>query len=177
MNTDATSLDRLHDIVVPAAMSWWPPAPAWYWLMAFAAIAILWAAIAWFVRWQRDAYRREALAEWKRINLLLAEPERRVAALSELAALLKRTAITVFPRAEVAALTGEAWRTFLNRSASMSGFTTPAGERLECSAYGGADVLELTDQNAKESAQLVHEWLTCHRVDPSSSSEQRKAAR
>lgn len=177
MNEDAASLDHLHDIVVPASAPWWPPAPAWDWLLAFAAVAILWAALAWFIRRQRDAYRREALTEWKRIDVLLAEPRHRVTALADLATLLKRVALTVYPRADVAPLTGEAWRAFLNRTGGSSGFTSPAGERLERAAYGGATEADLANVAAKESADLVHDWLIRHRVEPGEMETSGKAAR
>jgi Domain of unknown function (DUF4381) len=38
--TPATSLDRLHDIVVPPPVPWWPPAPGWCWNGAPLAAAL-----------------------------------------------------------------------------------------------------------------------------------------
>ena len=39
--TDPGSLDALQDIAVPAAVPFWPPAPAWYWLAVALALLAL----------------------------------------------------------------------------------------------------------------------------------------
>jgi lauroyl/myristoyl acyltransferase len=44
----------------------------------------------------------------------LADPERRADSISAMAELLKRAALTAFPRDQVARLTGPAWFTFLD---------------------------------------------------------------
>jgi hypothetical protein len=41
MKDSATNLDRLHDIVVPAPVPWWPPAPGWYVVLTVALIIAL----------------------------------------------------------------------------------------------------------------------------------------
>lgn len=102
MNEDAASLSRLHDLVAPAPTPWWPLAPGWYVVMAFAAIAsiaVLWRARA---HWRANAYRREALNELASTTT--------VAGVSEL---LRRTALVVAPRPEVASLAGAAWPAWL----------------------------------------------------------------
>src|SRR5262245_40065720 len=109
MNPDPTSLDRLHDIVAPPAAPWWPPAPAWYWVLAFVLVLVVALVLDRLLRWQRNRYRREALAELFQQEVALYNPVRRAAALEGLAALLKRTALTAFPRNQVATLTGPAW--------------------------------------------------------------------
>lgn len=98
----ATDLSRLHDIVAPDAVSWWPPAPGWYWL---AGVLLLLAGILigrGIRRWKAGAYRREALHA-------LAEASDPAA----IAALLRRTALEHFPRSEIAALSGAGWLDWL----------------------------------------------------------------
>lgn len=71
MSADPTGLDKLHDILVPAPAPWWPPAPGWYWVFGLAAVigaVLLWRAVA---RWQRNRYRREALAQLAQIEALI----------------------------------------------------------------------------------------------------------
>ena len=49
MTPDPTSLERLHDIVLPPPVPWWPPAPGWYWVMGLLGALLLlveWAAYA-----------------------------------------------------------------------------------------------------------------------------------
>ena len=56
-----TSLDRLHDVIVPPPVPWWPPAPGWL-VIGFLLVLVL---VCWFIRgirpWQSNCYRREAL--------------------------------------------------------------------------------------------------------------------
>jgi hypothetical protein len=164
MNPDPASLDRLHDIVTPPPVPWWPPAPGWYWFLGFLFVVAAILALRTFVRWQRDRYRREALVEWKREISLLDDATSRVAALTRLATLLKRAALSAFPRAEVASLTGPAWLVFLDRTAAMRGFSSETGMLLERAAYGSVSTLELDQKRAHDAASLVRQWLINHRA-------------
>ncbi len=100
----------LKDIHLPADIGAWPPAPGW-WLVAALVIALV--VLSWR-RWQR--YRRHpvtaALKELKRIE---QDPEFADCTRQALACniLLRRTALSLYPRADVAALTGQAWANFL----------------------------------------------------------------
>ena len=124
---DPGSLDRLHDIVVPRPVPWWPPAPAWYVLAAIAGVAI--ALAAWRIGrwWFRNRYRRAALAELASLQRQSTQPQ----TLPALAVLLKRTALAAYPRDRVASLTGSAWREFLDATGGMTAFTTGPGRVLE----------------------------------------------
>lgn len=103
MNESDTSLDRLHDLVLPPAVPWWPPAPGWYVVIALALVAAAWMAIRSWKRWQSNAYRREAARE-------LASLESSAA----IAELLRRTALAIAPRSEIAEKTGTAWLDWLS---------------------------------------------------------------
>ena len=62
MSPDPTSLDRLHDIVAPPPVPAWPPAVGWYWVIATGAVAAVYLVLLALSRWQKNRYRREALA-------------------------------------------------------------------------------------------------------------------
>jgi len=102
MNEPATSLDRLHDIALPPAVAWWPPAPGWYVVFTLALVAAAWMAFRAWKRWQSNAYRREAARE-------LASLESSAA----IAELLRRTALAIAPRSVIAEKTGAAWLDWL----------------------------------------------------------------
>lgn len=102
MNEPATSLDRLHDLVLPPAVPWWPPAPAWYVVLALALVAGAWMTFRAWKRWRSNAYRREALRE-------LASLESSAA----IAELLRRTALVIAPRSVIAEKTGTSWLAWL----------------------------------------------------------------
>ena len=102
MNAPATSLDRLHDLVLPPAVPWWPLAPGWYLVIALALVAVMWMTLRAWRQWQSNAYRREAARE-------LASLESSAA----IAELLRRTALAIAPRSEIAEKTGAAWLDWL----------------------------------------------------------------
>jgi hypothetical protein len=162
MNADATSLDRLHDIVVPPATPWWPPAPGWYWVMGAVAVLMIVLALRLLLWWQQNRYRREALAELARSETLLADPARRAASLAVFAELLKRAALSAWPRENVASLTGSSWTAFLARSgqAQPSNF----GALLERVAYDPRLADDLNEQHIRELAASVRDWLEHHQV-------------
>jgi hypothetical protein len=100
----------------------------------------------------RQAYRREALA---------ALGTGRLSAL-ELATLLRRTALTAFPREQVAALTGPAWIAWLGRTGGLA--VPPAvADLLTSGIYGGAGPADTADL-----AAFVRLWVRRHRLRPPS---------
>jgi hypothetical protein len=125
MNPD---LSQLRDIHLPDPVSWWPLAPGWWGL--FALLMLLSGICVWFYkRFQSNRWREHALIECRTIKNLLGDesiPElassvsslrsaQRQAA-QQVSALLRRVAITRFPRHEVASLTGQNWIDFLSQA-------------------------------------------------------------
>jgi hypothetical protein len=114
--TVETALRTMHDIVVPAPVSWLPH--TWGWAAVVAVLTLLlsvWAALA-MRRYRRNAYRRQALQELEAAGLAARDEARRDDALLVLASLLKRTALAAWPRDRVASLSGLAFLKFLNDS-------------------------------------------------------------
>lgn len=164
MNIDPTSLDRLHDVVAPPPVPWWPPAPGWLWVLAFVGFLILVAVVRGFLIWQRNRYRREALAELRRTETLLQNPASRTAAVTGLAELIKRTALTAFPREQVAALNGNAWLQFLDRTGQTTAFSQGSGGWLERIAYDPRLANNLDENQTHELAAIVGQWIRHHRT-------------
>lgn len=102
MNDAATSLDRLHDIVEPPPVPWWPLAPGWYLVLALVAVALTWFCLRFWKQWQANAYRREALRELRAAK-----------SSAEIAELLRRTALATAPRSKIATLSGDSWAEWL----------------------------------------------------------------
>ncbi len=128
----------LRDIHLPEPVSWWPPAPGWWALPLIAALLILlWV---WVRRRRRRkapvrAARRELKALRKAYRKRLDDP----ALAAELSQLLRRLAVTLHPRVEVARLTGEDWLRFLDRplkgTQQAGGFTEGPGRALAEAPY------------------------------------------
>jgi len=165
MNADPTSLDRLHDIVAPPPVRLWPPAPAWYWVFGCLLVLVLVLVLALFLRWQWNRYRREALTIWRDEFRRLDDPNCRGSALVRLAELLKRTALSAFPREQVAGLTGTAWFTFLDQTTPKAAFDSGDGKLLEEVAYDSRAAATINAGRAHRLASLVHHWIRHHRID------------
>ena len=144
----------LRDIHLPEPVSWWPPAPGW-WLVLALVIGL--AALAvWLYRRPRRAKapRRLALRELERISRDYAvhrDPQRLAVQLS---VLLRRTAISLFPRAEAAGLTGEAWLVYLDGVLRDGRFTQGVGRQLASAPYSPA-----TDVDAEALLSLCRDWI------------------
>jgi hypothetical protein len=122
-------LSQLRDIHLPPPVPWWPPAPGWWALLAM--VLILSALGGWiYVLRRRGRWRGAALEELARLRG--AAPE---LAFRELSVLLRRVAISRFPRHEAAALTGEAWLSFLDRGLGGTEFRSGAGRALLSGPY------------------------------------------
>jgi hypothetical protein len=124
------SLSQLRDIRLPPPVSWWPPAPGWWLLLAIVLLLLIGLAW-WFRRYRKNSWRRHALKTLARLRTLhdsrQAEPQTSVRALS---ILLRQVAVSRFPRNEVAALSGEAWLTFLDHTFDAAGPTFMSAQRM-----------------------------------------------
>lgn len=151
----AASLQNLNDIVAPAPVGWWPLAPGWYLLAVLLLFVLAYLGLHWWLTWRRNRYRRTALNELHSIG------EQR---LRELPALLKRTALTCWPRGQVAALSGPEWHRFLDETAGKTLFTGDAGQTLDQLAYAGRSQPELSEAEIKSVVGAADYWLRNHRV-------------
>lgn len=145
-------LDRMHDPVVPEPVSWLPQTDGWWvlliWLVLLAIIGT--ARLAEHRRLNR--YRREALTELEAIRKAAGPGS--AAAVAEL---IKRTALTAFPRTEVAALYGEAWSAFLSRT----GGNDP---EIDAAATGIARAAYMPDVEVTDIAPGAERWIRRHRA-------------
>ncbi|MFQ3225926.1 MAG: hypothetical protein ACI8Z5_002195 [Lentimonas sp.] len=131
MEPESQSLSNLQDIVLPAAPSFWPPSSG-FWILVVLILMLL-IAITWFITQarQRNAYRRAGLTLLESANTVY-----------EINVVLKRVALAVFPREQVAALHGENWIHFMQSTCSGEQFptlsqsaeATPATESIRASA-------------------------------------------
>lgn len=147
MTDDLASLSRLHDLVEPSPVPWWPPAVGWYVVAALAVIAAAALAARLASRWRANAYRRDALQA-------LSKAES-AAAVSEL---LRRTALVVAPRGSVASVTGAAWPAWLAERASDP-MPPSVRDTLAESAYSGRE----TPSDLDRLRQYAAQWIRRHK--------------
>jgi Domain of unknown function (DUF4381) len=159
MNADLGSLENLHDLVMPVPVPWWPPAPGWIIVSAALIMVLGWWLIRVIRHWQSNSYRREAL-------VLLGKMDD---AQTELPTLIKRVALSAYPRERVASLTGEEWLAFLDQTGHTDAFTTGPGCWLGRLAYEPklAASLSTTELNGLRTA--VRAWILRHQPEEASS--------
>lgn len=163
MTPDPYSLDQLRDIIEPAPVAWWPPAMGGQLLLTLLLIwLIAFALLAW-LRYRRNAYRRAALAQLATIEKALDDPITRVTAVRELSALLKRVALIAFSRDEVAALSGESWLAFLDRSGGGRVFSQGAAAIIGSAAYDSTAAADLDQTARQDLIGAARHWIRHHR--------------
>lgn len=124
-------LSSLRDIHLPESIGWWPLAPGWYLLATSIVIACLLIGFLGLRYYSNGRAKREALrrlAMYKKQYELDANSQLCTANISEL---LKRLALSYYPRTQIAALQGEAWIAFLNRTGKGVEFNSVRTQLLE----------------------------------------------
>lgn len=140
MDENQHSLSNLRDIFIPDAPPFWPPAAgAWVALGLVAAILLL---VAWRLHTVRNRY------AYRKAGLLLLPGAETV---YDVSVVLKRVALAVFPRAQVASLYGDDWAAFLHKTCPRSYF------RMLVSSDSGA-------APGEDLVELASTWIRHHRV-------------
>jgi hypothetical protein len=154
--TDQTSLDLLNDIVLSATVGWWPLAPGWY-VVAIALLMVL-LVFSWrsLKKWQSNQYRRIALQELASISSS-DTPE-----LGRLPELLKRVALCVWPRTQVASLSGKDWHEFLDQSVGDRSFCAGPGNTLDRLSYDAEAGQKLSKDDSANLLKASENWLRHH---------------
>ena len=134
MNPVQPSALQLRDIHTPGVPEFWPPAPGW-WLLAVAAIILLvWLGIKLrhYLRFRRQ--RNQVL---QMLDELAGRFDSAQAPewLSELSILLRRVALTRFPRRQVASLHGRDWLHFLDQTGGNGRFSDGPGQVIASGPY------------------------------------------
>ena len=75
--------------------------------------------------------------------------------MTALSALLRRTAISVYPPEQVASLTGQAWLEFLDRPFKEKKFSSIQGQQLINNPYQ-----RTIDSDLKPLFEFAKQWLT-----------------
>lgn len=122
-------LNQLVEVDAPVPVSMMPQTPGWMVLAVVIAVALIWGARR-VLLWRRaTAYRRAALRELALVG------DRSV----DVARILKRVALVAYPRNRVAALSGDIWLRFLDKTGGDGledgGFENGVGAVLGTAAY------------------------------------------
>lgn len=141
----------LRAIHLPEDVSGFPPAPGW-WALLVLVILLLAVAVWLWRRYQRQAFRREAL---KTLDTLQQQtslaPLQMIDALS---ALLKQVAMTAHGREAVAGRSGDRWLQFLDETGQTKEFTQGPGRCLGMNRFQPQPTLDAAGLIA-----LCRDWI------------------
>jgi len=149
---EVLDFDDMHDIVVSDSVSWWPLAPGWYVVMILLAIAMVWYGFQGWKKWKANQYRRDALRELDGVSP------------TEFPSLVKRVAVSVWPREKVATLSGDAWLQFLDQTGNTKDFSQGAGRILLDLSYNPDSQITQDSQEYQQLLKLVRRWIQQSRV-------------
>lgn len=162
-NISVPGLEKLHEIVLPPAVSWMPQTAGWYALFGLIGLVAVWLIFMRVRNFRANRYRRLALKRLDGIAEKVTVPESRESVLTELSSLMKWTALRAYPRTRVAGLNGNQWLLFLDQTLGGNNFNQGEGRVLGELAYVPAShISSLSDAMISRLIDLVRRWITEH---------------
>lgn len=149
MKDDPANLRNLHELVPPGEIAWWPVAPGWYVIGTLLLFALILLLIRQWRHWRANRYRREALA-------LLRD----AATALEIAELLRRIALVIAPRSEVASKCGSEWADWI-----ASRLAKPMPEEVRQCLSGRLYRGSVASEGPEALRSYVSAWILHHRID------------
>jgi len=149
------SLDNLHDIIIPDAVGYLPPAPGWYVLGLLVLALLSHFSVGFYKRYEKSLYRREALDE------LGSYEEQGKDETLHLLTLAKRVAIIAYGREEIAKLSGDSWWDFMEQH-SKAKVSKELRVQIANLLYDKAYEPNSVDYSAIK--EFVTLWIKTHKV-------------
>ncbi|MDO8844722.1 DUF4381 domain-containing protein [Methylicorpusculum sp.] len=143
----------LKDIHLPDAIGWWPPAMGWWLLVILIPLMILL-----LIKLIRHITRSTAIKSAKRILTEIKQDSTKneLEKLREISILLRRVAVSVAPRENIAGLTGQAWLDFLDQGMKDKPFTQGIGQCLINTPYQNKTSINV---DINHLISLCQQWL------------------
>lgn len=148
-------LDLMHGLVLPDPVSLVPQTDGWWVLAAWIAAVLALCVRAYLQHRRKNRYRREALASLAELEAAPKDDPARSA--TAVAILLKRTALAVWPRHEVASIYGGDWASFLVQSSRQDPKVAAFAEDLARAPY-------TPDVDVEPLFEPARCWIKAHRA-------------
>ena len=166
MSDVSGSLDQLNDIVEPS-LGFFPLAPGMIGLLLIALVMVMLFVHYWWARYKAQAYRKEGLRLLKSYQ---AQQQHNHHGVLKLPVLMKRVAISAYGADTVAALSGDVWWEFLNRTlnsskANNSHLNQTDAQLLVQLPYQPALAEKLTNRQVNAIYQFCQHWIQHHQVN------------
>lgn len=157
------ALKGFQHITAPETFHWMPLAPAWYLLGGIVLLWLGWKVYLSAKKYSNNAYRREALYQLQELNKKKAAGElSKKEYLRCLRQLIKATALRVYPRNDIAALSGKPWQDFLNSKTDGDYFSHRMHELMDASLY--QQLYDPEENMLDEFSSSAAQWIKYHRV-------------
>lgn len=153
-------LDNIAENKMPSAISWLPQTLGWKVLVAFLLILLLRKAYQSYKSYQKNAYRREALA-W----LSQCKIAHDIDMYKHLPALLRKTALTAFNRSDICTLSGKDWENWLDQRCSKTNFTAICPDILYQLSFMPASSLSFKKEEYQTLMAQISLWIKYHRSE------------
>ena len=155
-------LAGLHDVVMPSPVSYAPQTVGWVVLAAASVCLLGWLAWRTWRHARVNRYRKVALAEIDCVEAALRDPKGPSAVVPGVNDVLKRTALTAWPRPEVASLAGESWLEFLDATVDGQSFRSGPGRVLADQVYAPSGI-PAGEEERRAFFGAVRRWIRLHR--------------
>lgn len=154
----------LKELPLPEPVSYGPQTAGWYVLALLLLLLLVWLAWLRRRRWQRNAYRRDALNRLQAIANTLDNPNEPTANLAELPLILRRAALQAGRRQDVASLRGREWIAWLNASAGKTLFTDEMAALIDQLPYAPSASLAVLREEPRTQKLLnaSQNWVRDH---------------
>ena len=150
------SLDNLHDIIVPEAVGFFPPAPGWYTVGLLCLALLFHFMVKRYKQYKKSEYKREALKEL--LTYEKSSKENVVALLT----LAKRVGIAAFGRHEIVKLSDDSWWDFMEQHSKTkvdSQLRVALSKLLYDASYTWDNTLY------EKTSTFVTVWIKTHKED------------
>jgi len=154
------SLSKLHDIITPDAIGFFPLASAWYSVILLCLALGFHVAFRYYKQYEKMQYKREALELLETLKKTAetgTDKEMIVALLS----LAKRVGMTAYGRENIATLSPDAWWEFVQEHSKAQISSALVG-KIERLLY--QDETDFSETDVKELFDLVTMWVKSHKV-------------
>jgi len=159
---DTVYISGLESLIAPEKVAFWPPAPAWFLLAGLILLALLLFLLRWIRRRIRNRYRRLALSQ---LNEILESAGNQVlqSDVQALNRLLKETALSTYPREQVAPLFGKEWLEFLDKYCTKTKLSDQHGDLLDSTIYVNNEEVNIPVDQWNSLIAEVEIWIKKHK--------------
>ncbi|MDH5445618.1 MAG: DUF4381 domain-containing protein [Gammaproteobacteria bacterium] len=158
MNPASEAL-QLRDIHLPDGISWWPPAPGW-WLVLLLLIITIGLGIFFHRYRQTRKLHKAARQELEKIKHAYEQDSDPQVLIRSLSIWLRRVCLSIYPRTDVAGLTGKQWLELLDKcfidKKQTERFSQGAGTQLIHGPYQTS-----VDFDPDNLLNICQHWLQC----------------